>query len=590
MSRIFENLPLKALEDILKSVGDDQAVIKTLIEELSHRKDPASLRLRIEANKKLAILPKEVASAHRTQGKTHTHNSIKKSNHKSAHCPECKTAYVPEKILMDYKFMHCENPNCNRIHLKINLNDNSSDSYYYENPDKDGIICIDFGTSSIRASYASHDGADNQPIPIGAILGANEDYYLDSKIFISDKKAPKVFLSQWADLESLKITTPPFLFSASPKTWITSEEFSSAYSPITETSTLSRKDLLSLLLSLAIKGIKLELNLTTEELLNYEVRISHPVWESVDWINKKICMEAILHDAIFLSDEIEQGLSFEEIEGLLSIISPPTQIYSSIDVVEPIAAAVELFKNKAGYRQICAVIDIGAGTTDLGLFSSITPDSQSYLNGDGIPIKKLFKSMVRPISIHKAGDFIDEILTNIYCSKIPNKLNGGQLKSIQQQMRNRKPALFEDDEIYIGDVRITLQELVKHYDIVNFVDEISRAFTNLILSAGDEIEKQYNLNVNYIRAVDLIFSGGGHQINFIRNSMPKDVALTKQKIKIQIQDIDSLAELSLIDYARLAASLGGSCSSSLWPSVNPSAKTYGALDAKFNRSPFPSRI
>ena len=486
--------------------------------------------------------------------------------------------------------MHCENVNCNRIYLKINTDNNFSDSYYYENPDKDGIICIDFGTSSIRASYASHDGADNQPIPIGAVLGANEDYYLDSKIFISDSKAPRVFLSQWADLESLKITTSPFLFSTSPKTWITSEEFCDAYSPIAETSTLSRKDLLSLLLSLAIKGIKLELNLTTEELLNYEIRISHPVWESVDWINKKICMEAVLHDAIFLSDEVEQGLSFKRIEGLLSSIAPPSPLYSSIDVVEPIAAAVELFKNKAGYRQICAVIDIGAGTTDLGLFSSITPDSQSYLNGEGIPIKKLFKSIAQPISIQKAGDFIDEILTNIYCSKISYKLDRDRLKSIQQQMRNRKPSLFEDEEIYIGDIRITLQELVKHHDIVDFVDEISQAFTNLILSAGDEIEKQYNLNVNYIRAVDLIFSGGGHQINFIRNSMPHDVTLTKQKIKVQIQDIESLPGLSLIDYARLAASLGGSCSSSLWPTVNPSAKTYGALDAKFNRSPFPNRI
>jgi len=164
------------------------------------------------------------------------------------------------------------------------------------------------------------------------------------------------------------------------------------------------------------------------------------------------------------------------------------------------------------------------------------------------------------------------------------------LKSIQQQMRNRKPALFEDDEIYIGDTRITSQELAEHNDIISFVGQISQAFESLIQSAGEEIERQYNLNVNYIRAIDLIFSGGGHQINFIRNAMPKEVFLNKQKIKIQIQDIDSFSGLSLIDYARLAASLGGSCSTSLWPTANPSAISYGALDAKFNKSPFPKRL
>jgi hypothetical protein len=588
MSRIFANLPLKTLQDILKSANDDQTLLRTLIEELSLRKDPASLRLLNEANKRLNtqnITPQNS----NVLDKNNTCDSNEKTKFKSRECPECKTPYKSEKIESKYKFSYCENPNCNRIYLTTN-NMGLSSSYYYENTDKDGIICIDFGTSSIRASYASHDGTDNQPLSFGSKLGVNEDYYLDSKVFIADLNSAKVFLSQTAESENSLIRSAAYLYSTSPKSWITTHDFSEIESPLSPTSKVSRKTLLSLLLSLAIKGIRLELNLTLDELLNYEIRLSHPVWENSSWAKKKLCMEEILHDAIYLSEDIAQGLGFKEIDALLTKIPQFKPLYNSIDVVEPIAAAVELFKNTPGYRQICAVIDIGAGTTDLGLFSSITPDSPSYLNGDGTPIKKLFKSLAFPISLQKAGDHIDAILTDIYSKKYSQTLTNNQIRSVQQQMRNRKPALFEDDEIYIGDIRISLDELVKHCDTVIFVDEIIKAFLSLIKAAEDEIEKQYNLNVNYIRVIDLIFAGGGHQINFIRKAIPSSVSLRNQKIKIQIQDIDLFPGISLVDYSRLSASLGGSCSCSQWPTINPIAKNYGALDFKFNSSPFPNRL
>ncbi len=584
MTRIFVNLPLQTLENMLQNADCNEALVRALIEELSLRNDPGSLRLLLKAKK----LIDETKNSTKKNLADKSLITSEKFQINSKTCPECKTPYKDIEIPNDFSFSYCDNPNCNRVYLKAKDTPKSSKTLYYENVDKDGIISIDFGTSSIRASYASHDGNDNQPIPIGARLGVSDDFYLDSKILVVNPSLPVVFLSQWAEVENSK--QKPHLYSTSPKNWITTDQFNNINNPISPKHNVSRKNLLSLLVSLAIKGVRLELNLSLAELLNYEIRISHPVWETQDWTDKKNCLESILHEAIYLSDHVEHSLDFDQIENLLSTIPSTMPLYSSIDIIEPVAAAVELFKNKPGYRQICAVIDIGAGTTDMGLFSSTTPDISSYLTTEDTPIKKIFKSIANPVSIQKAGDYIDEILADIYIKKTGNYENESELMSFLGQIRSRKPSLFEDEEIYIDDIRITLPDLVNHTKTKLFTDELNKSFIELIKCAQDEIERQFNLNVNYIRSIDLIFSGGGHQISFIRECIPKVIALRNQSIRIEFQEIKPAAGLSIIDHARLAASLGGSCSSSNWPTVNPVAQNYGPLDFKFNKSPFPNRL
>jgi hypothetical protein len=80
--------------------------------------------------------------------------------------------------------------------------------------------------------------------------------------------------------------------------------------------------------------------------------------------------------------------------------SAATPRRDGVDVVEPVAAAVELLPSEENLVRICAVVDVGAGTTDIGLFQSVEPDIASSVRSKLYP-------MGQASSVFQAGNDID---------------------------------------------------------------------------------------------------------------------------------------------------------------------------------------
>ena len=107
-------------------------------------------------------------------------------------------------------------------------------------------------------------------------------------------------------------------------------------------------------------------------------------------------------------------------------------LHPSSDVIEPVAAALELLSRKVNLRQICAVVDVGAGTTDIGLFYSVVTEGHADRL---IPL-----STTR--SVFKAGNEIDQVLYQILAKK-SGTTDQLRLYDIRTRIRQIKEFLFE---------------------------------------------------------------------------------------------------------------------------------------------------
>jgi molecular chaperone HscA len=348
---------------------------------------------------------------------------------------------------------------------------------------------------------------------------------------------------------------------------------------------LSRYQLLVGLLSIVIFSIRSGLGLEIEDLETYDIRISHPVWSDGEWVANKSLVERVLCEAISLSYSIEQGISVGKFLDLFEVVDSTFAIKGVVDILEPVAAVLDLFRESNNSRQVCAIVDIGAGTTDIGLFLALTPDANVMDFNDQHFLRK-FVRLANPISLSYAGDYIDKALLELYTVKVSKTINTHSrlyktnLEFYKHQIRDLKLELFESGEAIFGDIAISREELEETPAIKLMQQEIASAFSKMIIEASDQLLSLYDLRVNYIREINLIFAGGGYKLSCIRSSISKFVPLTDEfAIPINITELlDDPRSYVAMMRARLAVCRGGVAPASHWPNTNREAKIVGSLD------------
>ena len=412
------------------------------------------------------------------------------------------------------------------------------------------ILCIDFGTSSIRASFRDHEGA-----PIALEIGEAFNSSIDkasipSAIFISTS-GDEVLFGEVALSRGLK-GDESHLFEISPKKWITSnqlEEF------IFSKAGLTKSHLLSGLLNQALNGLCKCLDLAIFELKSYEIRVSHPVWSEKNKAEVMLNFEKIISDAFLIGDDSEEVFSknslFSKVAGHLSTTS-----YSSIDVIEPVAAALELFNNSQNSREFCVIIDVGAGTTDMASFISLTPDVHR--------IKRKLIRLSEPISIYKAGDLIDNEVIKL----IKNKSQTGDkvsLKLLNIRRRQIKEQLFKNQKIFESNVEISLNELNNSAEIKNMCSDVRRSFDVLIEQSTPKIMPFITASNHRVDEVKVIFAGGGSKIKFLQDAIGRNITIAGRRLPISIMTSTSPSRNLPASYERLAVALGGTTPEGDWP-------------------------
>lgn len=423
------------------------------------------------------------------------------------------------------------------------------------------IICIDFGTS--MSKVAAKINGQLVAIPLGDLSGdpVKKFPYESSLLFSSDGN---IYLGYEAVKRSSNHTRGLEPRLDSLKRRLTMED----RTDLSETlipSLLNRtgvsfsiRDALTLLIGHILALTRKELKNTFDRKLDdtIEIRFTRPVFdtERAEWVDREmshaICTACALEKKLRMAHKgvIAAHDAKEFLKKATSGREPPSR--SGIE--EPVAASV-LYLTQPNRRSIIAIVDIGAGTTDLGLFIVIQPDNADQIDRA--------HALADPRSVKKAGDHLDEILKSMLIDGV--RLDSQRKLEIDLNIRRWKEGLFTSQEAVAtlsGGVRLkrVLQhQLVAHKDYLDMEIEIRNAMQSMLQSA---VGIELFANAPYFRAncIDLIPAGGGAKLPLIeelaklswqgdRNSLPMRVVRTVPEIALEYSD----------DFPQLAVALGG---------------------------------
>jgi hypothetical protein len=441
------------------------------------------------------------------------------------------------------------------------------------------ILCLDFGTSSLRAALLDITGIQSV-LPIGlTVRSALDDASIRSDILLSSDGS-KIYLAEEAI--KLRSTQQYLLYDASPKLWLKDPDDLSEL--IFPRSKITREMLLTALVAYALSACINAAKFTKAEFNKLDIRMSHPIWEESVAAKINGLHENILRTAIKLAPEIKNGVISTDIFAIkyFELVNTiQTKISKKIEVLEPIAAALTLFPNQDNVPRICTVIDIGAGTTDIGIFKVLYPDESSDKKRSLIPIGK-------SVSLFSAGNAVDEILLDHIISESAKKIKGDQTKELNRfirqikerffsdsiniinedqtkelktRIRQAKESLFSDGVITELGVNLLLKDFIKNPKLNNMYHQIKAAIQNCLSDPDNYDTLEPFFRIRNINQLDIVMGGGGGSLSFITTPLKSEQFKFGDKslaVNILEPNTDLGTPLFNASMERLAVALGGS--------------------------------
>ena len=414
------------------------------------------------------------------------------------------------------------------------------------------ILCLDFGTSSLRAALLDYT-EKQKVLPIGlSVRSALDDASIRSDILLSSD-GNKIYLAE----EAMKSrgSQKYLLYDASPKLWLKNPEYLSK--SIISGSEVTREMLLTALVAYALSACINAAKLSYAEFNALDIRMSHPIWEESVASEVNTSHEKILRTAIKLAPEIKNGVISTEIftyKYLELINTKQNKISKQIEVLEPIAAALTLLPNQDNIPRIAIVVDIGAGTTDIGIFQIIYPDESSNKKRSLIPIGKA-------ISLFTAGNAVDRILLDHIISETSIKIQDDKLQDVEIRIRQIKERLFSDGVIRELDVNLKLKDFLTNPKLKNIYARIRTAIQNCLSDPENYKTLEPFYRNRSIKQLDIVMGGGGGSLSFITFPLKSEqFNLGKNILSVNILEPNTELRIPLFSASleRLAVALGGS--------------------------------
>lgn len=453
------------------------------------------------------------------------------------------------------------------------------DSLKLKAPTDDGVLlCLDFGTAMSKA-FASVFPDEYLDLELGAAAGRS-GYTLPSSVFIADDG--KAYFGYEAIERSQGLIDSGRQRLDSIKAWLSQQNegsldgearvLSKAWNPTDYR--LTQGDLIRVYLAFLT-------NMANQALSLYEVdnknvgryvkrRFARPCWPDpaqAKWADK--LMREMLAEAQVLADTFSDrwggGIDVAELKAALEKVRtlPERPDYLISDgVPEPVAVAAGAIADAVNMRDAFMVVDVGAGTTDFGLFVSTRKPGVE----DDEP--RVFQI---PASIHglmQAGDKVDGMLRAFICKheSVDTADTSGQLiqADLGRRIRGLKETLFTKGslEYALADStvgQITLAEFLADPTVKRFGQLVEDGFKKSLQAVDDTWLKW--LAMDGVR-LHVVLTGGS-------SALPMMQALSKGPIevkgfKIMREPVDpkpdwmkSVPDELLAVYPQLAVAIGG---------------------------------
>ncbi|WP_146185759.1 hypothetical protein [Limnohabitans sp. 2KL-1] len=409
-----------------------------------------------------------------------------------------------------------------------------------------GALCIDFGTSSIRV-VRRMPNFSRVVLEIGRQNKSTLDSVSIQSAIHIDTDCKYIRYGERA-VSARKLSADCALYEASPKLWLGQPEKLSI--PVLQGMRLSREDVLTGLLANGLAAAVRVMDIGERTLRALELRVAHPVWPAA--VNSGACaaLGRMLNKAKRMAfDGDWTTVTANKLKDAL-----PTEIIWDERaglVLEPIAAAVELLPSTDNVRRVCLLVDVGAGTTDIGLFEGVAPDSNSSVR------QKLYL-MGQPVSLFKAGDYLDSLVLEEFTWQ-KSTLSQAQLSDLRFDIRRLKETIFTVGYAQAVGARVSQNDVSSSVGANEFVLEIRASIQALINNEKSRISSYLGASVNRMDALEIVMSGGGASIPFLCEALEKPFTLGELKLPVRLIDSSNVGAPNLYGATRerLAVALGG---------------------------------
>lgn len=435
----------------------------------------------------------------------------------------------------------------------------------------DVLMCLDFGTAMSKA-FASVFPNQHLDLALGAAAG-REGYALPSSIFIADDRKAYFGFEAIEMSQGLESSGRERLDSI--KSWISLQQEGSldgdAYILPKEMNPsdikLTQGDLLRIYLAYFTDVAAQALKDHVAEPRYVKRRYARPCWpdSKAQWGTS--LMRRTLAEAQVLADTFSGrwtgGINVAELKAAIEQIKKldkrPDYLIDE-GVPEPVAVAAGAIADSENLRDAFMVVDVGAGTTDFGLFvSTKRPDEDEH---------RVFQNSKSIQGLRMAGDTVDRLLRGFIAEKesVDSSDNSGKLilADLSRRIRSLKEVLFKTGslEYTLSDDtvgKIMLEDFLADPKVIRFGQAVEDGFKKA-LGAVDESWLRW-LAMDGVR-LRVVLTGGSSPLPMMQSLGKGVIEVNGHRIVRQSVDpspswMGDMPDELLTVYPQLAVAIGG---------------------------------
>ncbi|WP_156035708.1 hypothetical protein [Caulobacter sp. UNC358MFTsu5.1] len=406
--------------------------------------------------------------------------------------------------------------------------------------DTEDVVAIDFGTAYSKSALWRAQSDAPTPLDLSGQVSDRPGSLLPSSLYITDGA---VYFGQLAIDISRWENDPDRMRFDSPKQELSILEGSDLDSLVDARvdpgRQLTNRDLLTLYL--AYLSAATSLALETLSLSRHIVRrFAVPVWKDGQVVKVSKLLKRLLVDAQILADSLpaevwRDGISLDDAQRVLRMLrgdltDAQRDAARLVDrhVLEAAAAAAAIGDRLANKRPTALVVDIGAGTTDLGLYRFTIPNERQA---------SIFPFANGGAALKIAGNRLDDLLIDFIKAQARLDAEGGDgqrsLNRIRRDIRDHKITLFESGTLEIediGDTSITLAGFLATDGVRQFKEKLKADIEALIGAVGID-------NLNLSDGLYVVLTGGGAKVSIFTDVFKSPITVQGQSFQLKPIDV-----------------------------------------------------
>ena len=462
-------------------------------------------------------------------------------------------------------------PTLPEVDLVLTANERSAPT------DPDVMLCLDFGTAMSKA-FASVQPDEHLELELGVAAGRT-GHALPSSVFVGDNG--KAYFGFEAIDRSQELIESGRERLDSIKGWLSLRRegdldgescvLSKALNPTAFK--LTQGDLIRIYLAYLtdMAGMAMaSYSLEGKKIQRYALRrFARPCWPDqaqAKWADA--LMRTMLAEAQILADTFSGrwagGIDVAElkaaVEKLKRVGKMPDYLIAD-GVPEPVAVAAGAFEDMENLRDAFMVVDVGAGTTDFGLFVSTRRPGEEEV--------RVFQVPASIQGLMQAGDKVDGMLRVYIAQKesIDTADNAGRMNmaALGLQIRSLKETLFKAGKLeYVladGTVgQVGLEEFLADERVQRFGSLVEKGF----------VDSLRGVDASWLRwlsapgvSLRVVLTGGSSQLPMMKAMAKGPIQINgfeirREEVSPRPQWMEDVSEELQAMYPQLAVAIGGS--------------------------------